>query len=340
MLKKTFLLLGISLSFFSLSIAGVSAGVSALQQRTLVVVIESVTKSGLSGLNAEEQQSYQKAVENYNRKLKEVIERFWKLNAKTEFKTWDEVNEMIKQKRENALLLYAGNYPNDPTLIDAMIHQGLTWTPNIYKESQQRRYLAFYTAFNICELENFKKHKIIFSRTIANIWPLKEDMIFSCQYFTSLLSESKRLDKTLNVNDVALLHHDEIKSSTLLLNQDFLDEGVVLSGDKLVAYPYSVKSAEHDSILVALIEQRNVVYVEITPQMVGTGEAVRLGYEHVLINAATGMIVAYVPVDGGILHATMGHANYHKYISTGVLSKYLMLEELPVNPAKTGDMRE
>ncbi len=303
--------------------------VEQLQNRTLVIILEAPQKSQLNKLKPDEQVSYNKAIEGYNRKIREVGDKFWELNSKKEFKTWDEVNVLIKSKAQGYLILYAGNYSVDPRMNDFMSQKGLDFSPEIFMASDKRDYRQFYTAFNLAYLESFKKGESIISRTVTNLWPLKEDMIFACQYIQSILFETKRTNMKMTVESIASSHNEQLADWVLLLKRDLLSDRVI--DEKF--YPYKLEIVSHDSLLAKIFDKQKVIYVEVVPQMVGTGEAYRLGYEHVLVNANTGMIVGYVPVSAGVLHATAGHGYHHKYISAGIFQQYLQ-KEFPVSSPK------
>ena len=83
--------------------------VAKIESRTLLVVLESVIKSKYDKLDDEGKVAYSKAVENYNRKMKEVTGKFWTMNQ-VEFKKWDEVDSIFKKGSQDYVLLFAGNY--------------------------------------------------------------------------------------------------------------------------------------------------------------------------------------------------------------------------------------
>ena len=112
-----------------------------------------------------------------------------------------------------------------------------------------------------------------------------------------------------------------------------MNDGIIAT-KKATAHPYEFEIVSHDSLLYRIFNTQNVLYVEIVPRIVGTGEAFRLGYEHIVMNAQTGMIVAYVPVNSGILHATAGLARFDKYISQGSFAKYLQEKNIDSSPVQ------
>lgn len=322
----------LSILFCKLLFAGsASELVNQIEGRTLVVALETTIKSKYDKLNEEGKASYSKAVENYNRKIKEVAEGFWKLNSRVEFKTWDGINGLIKSGADSYVLLYAGNYSVQPSAIE-MMQKGLRFYPDIFADNEKREYVDFYTSFKLCFAEDFRSDKYILARSVSNIWPLKEDLIFAFQYIQCILNEAKATNMTTNAKNVAGFNKHTISSSTLLLKKALLKDE--LNNEVINRYyPYKYIVVNSDSLLKDLMGRQNVSYVEIVPVMIGTGEAVRLGYEHVLMNAASGKIVGYIPVNYSALHATMGHGTMQKYISTGALEKYGSASK----PSSTGE---
>lgn len=69
--------------------------IQKIQDRTLLVILESPLESVIKKLKPEEVTNYEKAIENYNRKLKEVTDKFWTFTDKKEFKTWNEVAQLF-----------------------------------------------------------------------------------------------------------------------------------------------------------------------------------------------------------------------------------------------------
>lgn len=319
-------------------IAGNAADLIAeVEKRTLVIVLETTIKAKYDKLDADGQAAYTKAVNNYNRKLKEVAEKFWTVNSKIEFKTWDEVNALIKSGIDNSLLLYAGNYSIDPKSI-TMLQKGLKFYPEIFVDNDTRNYRDYFTSFKLCFLDDFKKDKHIVSRTVTNIWPLKEDIVFAFQYIQCMLLETKRTDSGMDALKVAYNHNTSLTTAKLVLRKEITDNGVNEVSIKKV-YAYEGGVVHRDSLLAGIMRRDNIVYVEIVPILIGTGEAMRLTYEHILVNVKSGMVVGYLAPDYGVLHATMGHGTFHKFVSLGALEKYVSGADKRSN-SYSGEQRE
>lgn len=307
--------------FASMLRAGTAAELIAeIERRTLVIVLESTIKAKYDKLDADGKAAYTKAVENYNRKVREVSAKFWTINRNIEFKTWEEVNALIKDGSDNYLLLYAGNYSIDPKYV-VMIQKGLKFYPEIFADNDERNYHDFYTSFKLCFIEDFRKDKHIIGRTVSNLWPLKEDMVFAFQYIQCLLNETKATNESTNAGKIVVYSNKQVSKSTLVLRDDLVPPAL---NTELIKrnYPFTFQVISRDSLLKEIMNKENVVYVEIVPVMVGTGEALRLGYEQVGINASTGLVCIYLPVNYAVLHATMGHGTFQKFVSTGALQKY------------------
>ena len=295
--------------------------IAEIESRTLIVVLETTIKLKYDKLDYEGKVAYSKAVENYNRKMKEVADSFGVVNGNIDFKTWEQVDELIKSGSKSYLLLYAGNYSSAPSAI-GMIQKGLKYYPNIFGDSDKREYLDYFTAYKLCFIEDFKKDKYLVERSVASIWPLKEDMVFAFQYIQCMISETKRTETAMNVQKVANNYNAELSQSILFLKKDFTENGV---NDVVVKKFYAPESTvvNRDTLLAAIMKKRNVIYIEVVPVWVGTGEAKRLTYEHVIMNAYSGMVVGYLPPNYGVLHATMGNGTFFKYVTVGSLEKYL-----------------
>jgi hypothetical protein len=166
--------------------------IAEIESRTLIVVLETTIKSKYDKLDYEGKVAYSKAVENYNRKMKEVTGKFWTMN-KVEFKNWDEVDSIFKKGSQDFILLFAGNY-SVTSSAKTMEQRGLIYYREIFSDNEKRNYRDFYTSYNLTFIENREKAQHILSRSITSLWPLKEDMIFVMQNFQCLLKESKRLD--------------------------------------------------------------------------------------------------------------------------------------------------
>lgn len=303
----------------------ITNAIRELKSKTLVVVLESTTKANLKRLDEDGKAAYEKSVANYNRKLKDVIASEWKFNAKIEYKTWSEINELINTNANEYLVFYAGNYSStNSNMYDVMLQQGLDYSTQIFAQSDERTYKWSYTAFKLSKLKDVKQSKAIITRTIANLWPLKEDIFFVTQYMQSLLTESEKRNSQMDADKVAGYYVEQLKASTLLIKQNFKNSNL-LDADIKLSYPYPFSVVDHDSLLSLILTKGPFVYIEIVPQLVATGEAQRLGYEHVLMNAATGNIVSYIPVNTTVLHFTAGHGYHHKYISKGIFEKYLSI---------------
>jgi hypothetical protein len=113
---------------------------------------------------------------------------------------------------------------------------------------------------------------------------------------------------------VASENFQKLKESTLLLKDLMLRKNQISSADLKSFYPFSSRITTHDSIHQSIFDNQDVVYVQITPQLKNDGDAYRLGYEHILMNAKTGIIVSYLRISTGIRN---------KYISLGILDKYV-----------------
>lgn len=305
-----------------IAISDVKESLLMLKSRTLIVVLENPTNYNLKSLSPDAEAAYKQAVENYNRKIKDIIGSTWKFNAKVEFLTWEATNEIIKKNQAECLLLYAGNYSINPIMYDVLERQGLDFDQDIFSRNAARNYKWNYTAYKICKIEDFKKNKPIVTRTITNLWPLKEDIFFAVNYIHTLLQESYERNQLMSAETVASLYLNELKSHTLLIKHTLMNNALDEREIK-EEYPYAFKVVENDTLLSQLSQRSNIVFIEIVPQMVSTGEALRLGYEHILMSASTGHIISYIPVNAAILHATAGNGYHHKYISKGIFSKYL-----------------
>ena len=316
------IVLVLSMFFCNTLFAGnASELIAEIKGRTLVVVLESTIKPKYDKLKEEDKVAYSKAVENYNRKLREVTDSFWVINKKVEYKTWEQAEELIKSGSKSYLLLYAGNYSVQPSAIE-MIQKGLKFYPNIFADGDKREYMDYFTSYKLCFIEDFRKGKYLVARTISNIWPLKEDMVFAYQYIQCILKETERTGTSMDVQKAANSYNAELSNSTLYLKKDITDNSV---NDATLRKYYSADSkiVSRDTLLASIMEKRNIVYVEVVPVWVGTGEANRLSYEHVAMNASKGVIVGYSAPNYGVLHATMGNGTFFKYVSVGSLEKYL-----------------
>lgn len=299
--------------------------VAAIEKRTLIIVIETTIKSKYDKLDDDGKAAYLKGVENYNRKLTEVAEKFWLLNKNVEYKTWEEVNVLSKSAADHYVMLYAGNYSIQPSAI-TMIQKGLKFYPEIFADNDTRNYRDFYTSFKLCFLEDFKKDKYIIARTVANIWPLKEDIIFAFQYLQCILNETKRTNAGADASKVANTYNSELSKSKLYLKKDITDNGVNETSIKKV-YAYEGMVVNRDTLLSAMMRKDNIAYVEIVPVWVGTGESMRVSYEHIIMNVKTGLVIGYLEPNYAVLHATMGHGTFHKFVSIGALEKYVSMND-------------
>lgn len=313
------------LTITTLCYSGVSETINGFRQKTLVVITEVVNAKTYAKLDDQGKGMYNRAVENYNRKIKEVSSSYWTINKNILYKTWSEAKALLKTNSNEYLVFYAGNYSVDPTRYTYLMQEGLIFYPEIYSESLKRTYNVSVTSYKLCYGADLKKDKAIATRTIANLWPLKEDMIFAFQCIQSLLLESEKADASLTLSDVAARNHKLLFNSTLLIKDEWMKSRLVTEEVQAV-YPFAFSIVNHDSLLSILETNGDYTYIEIVPEMIGTVEALRLGFEHILVNIKSGSIVSYITINWGILHATAGHGYHHKYVVPGIFSKYLETE--------------
>lgn len=253
-----------------------------------------------------------------------MIEKHWKLNTKIEYKTWAEAKAIPLKSQDAYLILFACRQSTNIKYSD-FLDYGLHYYNKIYIDNEKRNYVDFITMYKLSKLESWKTNAVV-TRTIMNIWPLKEDILFSVQYIQCLLNESKRLNVQADNILIMKENYQLLKNSTLLLNYFMLQKKEITSEQIKGVYPFNYKIATPDSLLQSIFNNQDIVYIEITPQLISTGEAYRLGYEHVLMHAKTGMLVRYVDISTGVLHATAGLGYHHKYITLGIFKDYIKMD--------------
>ncbi|MFN8309602.1 MAG: hypothetical protein U0T73_06535 [Chitinophagales bacterium] len=304
------------------------------RKQTLIVILESPRRDIPKKWTAATQEAYLKSIDNYNRSIRQVVDSFWVFNQKVEYKTWAEVEPLIRNHSEDYLLLYSGNFPNNQAYFEKMERKGLNFFPDLYKINEKRDYFEYFTGFCLDRCSKFGSSEHLAQRTIANLWPLKEDIAFAVQFMQLSLMQSLEHGYELSTLDLAKFSKGSLFHSVLMIKSDLLYQSGLQPEDVKSFYADSFEVVSYNTLVNSIFSKSNICYIEITPAIVSTGEAYRLTYEHFVMNAATGELVAYVPANRGILHATQGIGNYHKFLSAGIFADYVGVSGRAVVPIK------
>jgi hypothetical protein len=300
-----------------------SEWISNLKNRKLLVITEEFSEKESKGFSENQLSAYKYSIESYNRKLKEIMESFWQFNDSIRFLTWKEAMSIEKSTQKEYLIYYAVNYWSEHRISDQIVQRSLIYTPTIFSKNEKRDYPQYFTSFNLAEFEKLGKDKFIFSRSIANLWPLKGDMIFSAQFMQDMLESYQKNNNLISIQQRSNENDGVLKSAVLSFETEHIFGNSINVETLKNTYPYEFQILSHDSLISKMVRKENIVYLQIVPTFVSTIEAYRMSYDHILIHAKTGKIVSYIPPDGGILHATMGFGEYHKYVSAGIVNEYI-----------------
>jgi len=286
--------------------------IDALKTRKLIVIVEEPQERVIKKLQRKKQidkiEVYKKAINDYNSKMKAVVEKFWWFSKNGfEYKTFKEANELRKNKetdKEYAVLycvtaaMYTSAFSGNSGVVES---SGLDWTADIEDQSKDRDFYDSYTQMKVSLLDDLNKvWKPIWYVALPDIFPTTTSLIFGMQNLQVYMDF--RVRKKENKEDISAMgelkasvkkNHPNLNTKTLLLREDILAKG--MDKDKIAAvYPYKfeiVNKERMDSIVFS--SDDNYLYALVIPSIVANSRANEVIYIDEIFLASNNEVCAY-----------------------------------------------
>lgn len=253
------------LKIFALFILIAASAFKALANKSdentiLVVVVEEMNKKIVDKLNPTELESYKLDIENYNTNIVLAVKQYWKHGSKVEYKSKQELDAIIAQKKSNTLYLvyskYAFNYADISSykLTNKLYANSMQVVENYNKKHLPLRASKIEikwanepiaaVAYAIVQMPNVQPKMADFTYAIKNLnlqIEYKSKGTTEVQLMKMYIKNAphlKELELHLNSNDIEKNDEGEIKTNykyKLQISTPEKINEIILSGDKTKA---------------------------------------------------------------------------------------------------------
>ena len=243
----------------------------SLKSRTLLVKLKSVDDDYIKRnfkKDPEGGEDYRKRAEAFNETLKQYISKYWKLNTTIEFKTFEEINALLKQDEDKYAVLRFG------------------YTTKIIRSTMNRE-MEVYS----CGVTLGDKDKEMFSVSFPNSQISEADLIFIIHQFNKYVEAGV---KDLSDRDTSLYNPEKnlgiLEKKTLYMTKESL---ALEESEIKTSYPYPYKLVASGDIEDAVKKgDENVAY----PSVIWSDR--KVNYVYVLIDAATSDVLSVAGMGG------------------------------------------
>lgn len=263
--------------------------IESVQHRKLIVIIEEPKETVLKKLTRRkkdsELQNYRAALDEYNKAMKEVVEKYWPWKSNgIEYKTYREVEALKKSKSRDYAIIYSISQSASRFYGDASYNSksGLNWSWDMKEDSEDRDYIKYFTTLIVNVIEDLKRTPV-YQTSLPDIFPTKASLVFgmnNCKaYFDYRLGTKKNKEKINGldlIEQMARENAPKLKTMTLLIRTDWLDKKLPEKGIKnFYPYPYKVVSREEmdDAIMT---EKDNTAYIIILPTVISSPRTISI----------------------------------------------------------------
>jgi hypothetical protein len=247
--------------FILIAANAVVAKANKLDENTiLVVLVEEMNKKMVDKLNPSELESYKLDIENYNTNIVLAVKQYWKHGSKVEYKSKQELDALIAQKKSNTLYLiyskYTFNYADVSSykLTNKLYANSMQVVENYNKKHLPMRASKIEVkwadepvntaAYATVQMPSVQPKMADFTYAIKNLnlqIAYKSKGTTEVQLMKMYIKNAphlKELELHLNINDIEKNEESEIKSNykyALKISPPEKINEIILTGDKTKA---------------------------------------------------------------------------------------------------------
>jgi hypothetical protein len=192
---------------------------------------------------------YKKYVAEYNQNMKTVIEKCWNFSKKgIEYKTYEEVMKLSKEKNREYAFLYCGSSVMSPDGVHSMLLPNLYY--NLFSDSKDdvNRAKGNSVACTLLKITLIERPRTtVYSCPLTDKLPSKADIEAGIMSMENASDGKNRKEEGTKVsrNDQWYEEFDQLAKKTLLIREDLIDPK--FGKDKIaISYPYKYEVVSKD----------------------------------------------------------------------------------------------
>lgn len=281
--------------------------IQEVYKRRLIVVTETPSEAVLAKLkkrnNPSDIEAYKADVARYNEQFQQAIEKFWPYKeAGVEYKTAEELKKFTKKTSK---IKYTLMYCSSKTgASKAGGINGLNWSWDMKRKSEDKDFGSSITEFNIMLLENYNKVSIktplVYFLPLPDVFPTTASIVFALNSTRTYFElRTKKKDENLKAGPLKLQKQivkenaPRLQDLTLLIREDWLNPDLT---EAMIQdyYHYPTQVVSKEDLDSAIITKRNRTAYLILQSTTATASTPKSSYSasstsgHTSVTASVG----------------------------------------------------